>query len=98
MQVRDSVTGHGTAASAGALTVNVFPNGHSTTSYFDPSGKWLVFDVHQTGNQATLCTSAAPSQPLIYRLARWSAAPAQVTARRRGGWSECELGNTPTSS
>jgi len=81
MQVRDSVTGHGTAASAGALTVNVFPNGHSTTSYFDPSGKWLVFDVHQTGNQATLCTSAAPSQPLIYRLARWSAAPAQVTAR-----------------
>jgi alpha-glucosidase (family GH31 glycosyl hydrolase) len=41
MQVRDGVTGHGSTASAGSLTVNVFPNGRSTSSYFDPSGKWV---------------------------------------------------------
>jgi alpha-glucosidase (family GH31 glycosyl hydrolase) len=33
MQVRDGSTGHGTPASAGALTANVFPKGHSTFSY-----------------------------------------------------------------
>ncbi len=79
MQVRDGSTGHGTTASVGALTVNVFPNGHSTFSYFDAGNKWLVFDVKQTGNQATLCTSAPPSQPLIYRIARWPSPPERVT-------------------
>lgn len=77
MQVRDSVTGHGTTASAGALTVNVFPNGHSSFSYFGQT--WIVFDVQQTGSRLTLCTSAAPAQPLIYRIARWSSAPGRVT-------------------
>lgn len=81
MQVRDDVTGHGTASSVGALTVNVFPNGHQTSSYFDASGKWLVFDVNQVGNQVALCTTSAPSQSLIYRIARWAAAPTQVTSR-----------------
>lgn len=77
MQVRDGSTGHGTTASVGALTVNVFPNGHSTFSYFD-SSKWLLFDVKQTGKQVALCTSAPPTQPLIYRIARWPSPPAQV--------------------
>jgi LysM repeat protein len=81
MQVRDSVTGHGTSASAGALTINVFPSGHSSFSYFDASGKWIVFDANQTGSQLSLCTSAPPSQPLIYRIAHWSSAPTQVTTR-----------------
>lgn len=79
MQVRDSATDHGTTASAGALTVNVFPNGHSTFSYFDAKQKWVAFDVNQAGNRLTLCTSAPPSQPLIYRIARWSSAPSKVT-------------------
>ncbi len=80
MQVRDASTGHGTPASAGALTVNVFPNGHSTFSYIDIANKWLEFDVRQTGKSLTLCTSWAPSQPLIYRIARWTGAPSRVTA------------------
>ncbi len=80
MQVRDGSTGHGTTASGGALTVNVFPSGHSTFSYSDRNQKWVLFDVRQTGNQVTLCTSAAPSQPLIYRIARWPSAPAKVTS------------------
>ena len=80
MQVRDGTTGHGTTASLGALTVNVFPNGHSTFSYFDTNQKWLLFDVRQTGNQVSLCTSARPSQPLIYRIARWSSPPTRVSA------------------
>jgi LysM repeat protein len=79
MQVRDGSTGHGTTASIGALTVNVFPSGHSTFSYSDKNQKWVLFDVRQTGNQVTLCTSVAPSQPLIYRIARWPSAPAKVT-------------------
>jgi LysM repeat protein len=80
MQVRDAVTGHGTSASIGALTVNVFPNGHTTSAYYDIS-KWIVFDVNQSGSQLSLCTSTAPSQSLIYRIARWVNAPAQVTSR-----------------
>ncbi len=79
MQVRDDVTGHGTTASVGALTVNVFPNGHSTFVHSEGS-KSLTFDVEQAGNQLTLCTSATPSRPLIYRIARWNSAPAKVTA------------------
>lgn len=80
MQVRDGSTGHGTTASVGSLTVNVFPSGHSAFSYSDRNQKWLVFDVRQTGNQITLCASAALSQPLIYRIARWPSAPSKVTA------------------
>lgn len=79
MQVRDGSTGHGTTASAGALTVNVFPKGHSTFSYFDANSRWLMFDAQQTGSSLTLCTSWAPSQPVIYRIARWPGAPKQVT-------------------
>lgn len=80
MQVRDATTGHGTPASAGALTVNVFPNGRSTFSYFDPSGKWLMFDARQTSNSLTLCTTFPPSQPLIYRVGRWASPPTRVAA------------------
>ncbi len=79
MQVRDGSTGHGTPAAAGALTVNVFPSGHSTFSYFDLSQKWVGFDVRQNGSTLTLCTTWAPSQPLIYRIARWTGAPSRVT-------------------
>jgi alpha-glucosidase (family GH31 glycosyl hydrolase) len=78
MQVRDNSTGHGTTASSGALTVNVFPHGHSLFSYFDLNQKWLLLDMNQSGNSVTLCTSAPPSQPVIYRVGRWTAAPNRV--------------------
>jgi hypothetical protein len=38
-----------------------------------------MFDVQQTASSLTLCTSWAPSQPVIYRIARWASAPRQVT-------------------
>lgn len=78
MQVRDNRTGHGTTASAGSLTVNVFPNGTSSFSYFDPTGVWTTLSAQQNGTALTLCTQPAPSQPVIYRIARWSAAPTVV--------------------
>jgi hypothetical protein len=80
MQVRDHSTGHGTRYSAGALTVNVFPSGHSTFQYFDVGNYWVTFDSTKSGNTLTLCTkNSAPSQALIYRVARWKKKPTSVT-------------------
>lgn len=79
MQVITSTTGHGTTASAGALTVNVFPSGHSTFAYFDTTNTWVNFDSLASGSTLRLCTQPAPSQPLIYRIARWLSSPSSVS-------------------
>lgn len=71
MDVRTDITGHGTTASRGSLTVNVYPNGHSTFRYYDPKNGWLTFDVQTIKQRLALCTLAqTPSQPLLYRIAR----------------------------
>lgn len=71
MDVRSSVTGHGTPASAGALTVNVYPAAHSTFRYYDSKNGWLTFDVQRVKQRLALCTlEQIPSQPLIYRIAQ----------------------------
>ncbi|MGB8647672.1 MAG: TIM-barrel domain-containing protein [Anaerolineae bacterium] len=79
MGVQSATTGHGTAASAGALTVNVFASGASSFRYYDPTGFWSTLSANLNGTALTLCSQPAPSQPLIYRVARWAAAPASVT-------------------
>lgn len=80
MQVRDSTTVHGTTASAGALTVDVYPTIHSSFRYFDPSGARVRFDAWENGGRVTLCTDWPPSQPVIYRIERRSAAPQRVSS------------------
>lgn len=84
MQVRNDYTGHGTTASADALTVNVYPNGHSTFRYYDPTNGWLTFDVKNVKKRVALCTpDQAPSQPIIYRIADVKQKPNSV--KTRGG-------------
>jgi alpha-D-xyloside xylohydrolase len=76
MQVRNAVTGHGTTASAGALTVNVYPAAHSTFRYYDPKNGWLTFDVQSVKQRLALCTlDQIPSKPLIYRIAQVRSKP-----------------------
>lgn len=71
MHVRNNVTGHGTNASRKFLTVNVYPNAHSTFRYYDAANGWLTFDVTSEQRRVTLCTlDQVPSQPLLYRIAR----------------------------
>jgi hypothetical protein len=76
MQVRNAVTGHGTPASAGALTVNVYPAVHSTFRYYDPTNGWLTFDVQSVKQRLALCTlDQIPFQPLLYRIAQVRSKP-----------------------
>ncbi len=83
MQVRNTITGHGTANSAGALTVNVYPLGHSTFNYHDAVHNWwLTFDVTTADNRMALCTlNHAPSQPIIWRIAGVTTKPNSVTVQ-----------------
>lgn len=70
MDVRTNLTRHGTTESAGSLTVNVYPYGHSTFRYYDPTNGWVTFDVQTVKQRIALCTlDAIPSQPLLYRIA-----------------------------
>jgi hypothetical protein len=79
MQVSRDYTGHGTRASAGSLTVLVYPSGQSRFRYRDDAAnRWIVLGAEAAGNALTLGTSDAPSQPLLYRVERWNSAPAAV--------------------
>lgn len=81
MEVRNDYTGHGTAASINALTVNVYPNGHSTFRYYDPQNGWLTFDVKTVKKRLSLCTlEQTPSKPIIYRIAGVKQKPNWVKA------------------
>jgi hypothetical protein len=82
MLVNNDATGHGTSLSDGALTVNVYPQGHSTFRYFDPANGWLTFDVTARKQKLALCTlEQIPSQPLIYRIGGVRNKPNFVRAR-----------------
>lgn len=77
MQVSRDYTGHGTPASAGSLTVLVYPSGSSSFSYRD-QGYWVTFNSSLFGTALTLSASPAPSQPVLYRIGRWTSEPVSV--------------------
>jgi hypothetical protein len=80
MDVRNAQTGHGTAESAGSLTVLVFPDGTSSFRYrSDARAPWITFTSSLQGGQLTLTADPAlPAQPVLYRIARWAQAPDSV--------------------
>jgi len=79
MQVSRAYTGHGTLASAGSLTVLVYPSGKSRFRYRDDAAnRWIDLGAEAAGNTLTLGSYEAPSQPLLYRVERWNSAPAAV--------------------
>jgi hypothetical protein len=77
MQVSRDYTGHGTPASAGSLTVLVYPSGSSSFSYRD-QGYWVTFNSSLFGTALTLSASPAPSQPVLYRIGHWTSEPVSV--------------------
>jgi len=79
MEVETSQTGHGTAESAGSLTVLVYPSGTSTFR-FRPDARegWITFTSTLADKQLTLGADTAPNQPVLYRIGRWETAPESV--------------------
>lgn len=83
MDVTTNHTGHGTAESAGSLTVLVYPHPTARTSFrYRPDAReaWVTFS--STAGEAgtlTLSTDAPVGPPVIYRIGRWDAAPSSVS-------------------
>ena len=77
MHVSRDYTGHGSSASDGSLTVVVYPSGSSSFSYRD-EGYWVTFSSSLIGTALTLNASPAPSQPVLYRIGRWTSEPVSV--------------------
>ncbi|MCC7165184.1 MAG: hypothetical protein IT331_21980 [Anaerolineae bacterium] len=94
MEVRNDYTGHGTVASLDALTVNVYPDAHSTFRYYDPVNGWLTFDVKTVKKRLALCTlEQTPSKPIIYRIVGVKQKPNRVMAQAgavsvNGSWGK----------
>ncbi len=111
LAVERDVTGHGTTESRGALTVLVYPSGSSTFRYRDQTRQsWTAFTSSLDGARLTLTADPAPlGQSVIYRIARWGAAPGSVavegaTVTVNGGGalpaavSEAATNGSPTST
>jgi hypothetical protein len=78
MDVRNAETGHGTDQSAGSLTVLVYPSRTSSSFRYRPDAltPWITFTSALQGGQLTLAADPGlPRQPVLYRVARWGAAP-----------------------
>jgi hypothetical protein len=79
MEVERSYTGHGTRESRGSLTMLVYPRGTSTFRYrSDAREPWITFTSTLVDSQLTLAADSAPADPVLYRIARWTAAPSAV--------------------
>jgi hypothetical protein len=80
MEVERDYTGHGTRESRGSLTVLVYPSASSAFRYReDARTSWITFRSTLAGNQLTLVASPGlPSQPVLYRVARWSPEPSSI--------------------
>jgi len=80
MDVSRDYTGHGKAASAGSLTVLVYPKGDSSFRYRDDqANRWIAFQAHQATGRLQLAASAGLSQPVLYRVERMTEAPSSVS-------------------
>ncbi len=77
MRVGREYTGHGTSRSQGSLTVLVYPSDSSSFLYRD-EGYWVTFGSNLDGIALTLSASPAPSQPVLYRIGRWTSEPFSV--------------------
>lgn len=81
LDVSRDYAGHGTASSAGSLTVLVYPSGASAFEYRDDGlGRWITLRAVQEADQLALTVSEWPSRPVIWRVARMAAKPAGVSA------------------
>lgn len=78
MQVARTYTGHGTAASAGSLTVLVYPSGSSSFHYRDDGGYWVTFASALAGGALTLTQSQVTTLPVLYRIEQWLSPPVSV--------------------
>jgi hypothetical protein len=83
MDVTSNHTGHGTAESAGSLTVLVYPSPTNTTTFrYRPDARegWVTFTLAPgAGGTLTLSTDVPMEQPVIYRIGRWDTAPSSVS-------------------
>jgi hypothetical protein len=84
MQVERDYAGHGTSESRGSLTLLVYPDeaGPSTFRYRASAGApWVTFSSVVSNQRLTLTADPElPSQPMIYRIARWGGPPESVGA------------------
>jgi alpha-D-xyloside xylohydrolase len=79
MEVQRPYTGHGTRESKGSLTLLVYPSGTSSFRFRNAALEpWITFGSTLAGDQLTLTASVLPSSPVLYRVARWEAAPSSV--------------------
>ena len=80
MHVERDYTGQGSAKSGDALTVLVYPSDNSSFRYRpDAQSPWITFTAAQSYERLTLIAEPSlPSEPVIFRIARWSAAPESV--------------------
>ena len=80
MEVSREYTRHGTRESAGSLTVLVYPKTESSFRYRDDTARrWVVLSARRTSGGLQLSASPAPSQAILYRVERWTAAPTSVS-------------------
>ncbi|HVO09786.1 MAG TPA: TIM-barrel domain-containing protein [Vicinamibacteria bacterium] len=107
MDVQRSYTGHGTSESAGSLTVLVYPHGSSSFRYrADADTHWITFTSTVNDTELTLAADSAPAEPVLYRVARWTAPPSsvvvdglQVTVNGDSGGAEAaQLSSEPATN
>jgi hypothetical protein len=82
MRVERGYTGHGKPESAGALTVMVYPDEAAPSSFRyrqDARSPWITLSSAVSNQRLTLSAEPGlPSQPVIYRVARWGGPPESV--------------------
>jgi hypothetical protein len=84
LDVQRPYAGHGTAASAGSLTLLVAPGGDASFRYFgDDVGDWITFSARATDTGMVLDASSWPAQPMIWRVIRSPERPGSVSLSGR---------------
>ena len=79
MEVERDYTGHGTRESSGSLTLLVYPNGTSSSRYFnDETSLWTTFKSVAESDRLTLSADRASRVPLLYRVGRMVNRPSSV--------------------
>lgn len=82
LHVEREYTGHGTAGSAGSLTLLVYPDEAAPSSFRyrqDASSPWITFTASDSNQRLTLSAEPGlPGQPVICRISRWPGVPESV--------------------